>query len=112
MKLLLRQRFQKHGAMAREEVFLCAASPRSDEIVIQRPAETRAENRNKAAGPFFSDFRSHFDGDAIDDSRDEAFDGLLLHEIATEIESRCAGSGHPKLVDFIFRRVLESVDQT
>ena len=83
------------GAMAREEMFLRAASPRADEIIVQRAAETGADDWNEAAGPFFRDFGADFDGDAVDDSRDQAFDGLLFDEIAAQIESGCAGGGHP-----------------
>ena len=83
------------GAMAREKVFLGAASPRADKIIIQRAAETGAENRDQPAGPFFSNFRADFHGNAVDDSRDQAFDGLLFDEIAAQIEAGRAGGGHP-----------------
>ena len=83
------------GAMAREKMLLGAASPRADKIIIQRAAETGADDWNQPARPFFRDFGADFDGDAVDDSRDEAFDGLFFHEIAAQIESGCAGGGHP-----------------
>jgi len=69
------------GAMAREEMFLRAASPRADKIIIQRAAETGADDWDQAARPLFRDFRADFDGDAVNDARDEAFDGLLFDEI-------------------------------
>src|ERR1700683_2605401 len=83
------------GAMAREKMLLGAASPRAHKIIIQRAAETGAENRDQPAGPFLRDFGAYFHGDAVDDSRDEAFDGLFFDEITPEIEACCAGSGHP-----------------
>lgn len=83
------------GAMAGEKMLLRAASPRADKIIIQRAAETGAEDGNQPARPFFRDFRTNFDGDAVDDSRDQAFDGLLFDEIAAQIEAGRAGGGHP-----------------
>src|SRR5579862_4946382 len=70
-------------AMAIEEMLLRAASPGPHEIIVQRAARSSAQDRNYTGRPFFCNFCAYLHRDAVNDSRNDAFDSLLFDEVAS-----------------------------
>src|SRR5579872_3187011 len=94
------------------KMFLRATSPRSHEIIIERPASASAQQRYQSRGPFLGNFRTHFHSDSVHDARHQPLDRLLFDEILAQVKSGRARRRHPQLHRVLVRRVLESVNQT
>src|SRR5579863_6887072 len=100
-----------HEEMALAEMPLRSASPAANEVVVERAAQHRAQNRNQSRRPLFRCLGSRFDGDALDDARHQPLEYFLLEHLAAEIEARGAGGGEPELRHLVFGRILEAVNE-
>jgi hypothetical protein len=72
----------RRSSMPRQQMFLRAAPPSANEIIVDHPCRACAHDRNNPPRPLFGDFDAHFSCDRIDELRRQAFDGLLLEKIA------------------------------
>src|SRR5579872_2994332 len=94
-----------------EEMFLGAAPPSADEIVIDGCGCAGAEERNHAARPFLSYFRANLCGHGIDEARNETFGSLLLDVFAGKIDTSSSCRGEPEGGHLVGGGIFEPVNQ-
>src|SRR4029077_8861545 len=81
--------------MAVEEMEVRPAAPGAYKIVVECAAGAGAQNGDHPPGPFFRYLCANFCRDAVNDARDNAFDGLLLEEFPAEVKARRTRSCQP-----------------
>src|SRR6185369_15563558 len=97
--------------MARTQVALHAASPRTNECKVQRAADYRTGYRNQTADPLFRGFFAELDGEAFGDTRIKFLHQLLFGQVLAKINSGSSGGGEPKFAALIIALRFESVEQ-
>src|SRR5712671_2968173 len=90
---------------------LGALAPGAHEPVIQTRTQSGTHQRNQATRPLLDNFSTRTRSDPLDHPWDELVDHFFLHQLAANVDSRCAGGRDPELCNLAVGVELKTVYQ-